>query len=47
VGAEAQPVAKPSPDREWWLRTLAIFQSPRAVFEALRDDSKDQAEARH
>jgi len=46
VGAEAQPVAKPSPDREWWLRALAIFQSPRAVFEALRDDSKEQAEAR-
>jgi hypothetical protein len=46
VGAEAQPVAKPSPDREWWLRALAIFQSPRAVFDALRDDSKEQAEAR-
>jgi hypothetical protein len=46
VGAEAQPVPKPSPDREWWLRTLAIFQSPRAVFEALRDESKEQAEAR-
>ena len=46
MGAEAQPVPKPSPDREWWLRTLAIFQSPRAVFEALRDESKEQAEAR-
>ena len=46
MGAEAQPVPKPSPDREWWLRTLAIFQSPRAVFEGLRDESKEQAEAR-
>ena len=46
MGAEAQPVPKPTPDREWWLRTLAIFQSPRAVFEALRDESKEQVEAR-
>jgi hypothetical protein len=43
---EAQPVAKHSLEREWWLRTLAIFQSPRAVFAALRDDSDEQAEAR-
>lgn len=35
-----------SPEREWWLRTLAVFQSPRAVFAALRDDSEDQAAAR-
>ena len=46
MDAQAPTAAKPSPDREWWLRTLAIFQSPRAVFEALRDDSKEQAEAR-
>jgi hypothetical protein len=46
MAAEAPSAAKPSPDREWWLRTLAIFQSPRAVFEALRDESKEQAEAR-
>ena len=32
--------------REWWLRTLAIFQSPRPVFVALRDDSREAAEAR-
>ena len=24
-------------DREWWLRTLAVFQAPRALFVALRD----------
>jgi hypothetical protein len=46
VDAEAPSAPKQSADREWWLRTLAIFQSPRAVFEALRDESKEQAEAR-
>jgi hypothetical protein len=46
VDAEAPTATPPSADREWWLRTLAIFQSPRAVFEALRDESKEQAEAR-
>jgi hypothetical protein len=46
VHAEAPTAPKRSADREWWLRTLAIFQSPRAVFEALRDESKEQAEAR-
>lgn len=35
-----------SPERQWWLRTLAVFQSPRAVFAALRDDSDEQATAR-
>jgi hypothetical protein len=33
-------------DREWWLRTLAIFQSPRAVFAALRNESTEDVEAR-
>ena len=32
--------------KEWWLRALAIFQSPRSVFAALRDDSDEAAEAR-
>lgn len=35
-----------SPERQWWLRTLAVFQSPRTVFAALRDDSEAQAAAR-
>ena len=39
-------VTRPSPEREWWLRTLAIFQSPRPVFRALRDDSDEEAAAR-
>jgi hypothetical protein len=46
VDAEAPTVAQPSADREWWLRTLAIFQSPRVVFEGLRDESREQVEAR-
>jgi hypothetical protein len=46
VDTGAPSAADPSADREWWLRTLAIFQSPRVVFEALRDESKDQVEAR-
>jgi hypothetical protein len=44
VNAKAEPSA--SEQREWWLRTLAVFQSPRAVFTALRDDSRDAAIAR-
>jgi hypothetical protein len=35
-----------SPERQWWLRTLAVFQSPRAVFAALRPDSDEEAAAR-
>jgi hypothetical protein len=45
VNAEA-PVVEPSPERQWWLRTLAVFQAPRAVFAALRDDSDEAASAR-
>jgi hypothetical protein len=33
-------------EKEWWLRALAVFQSPRAVFAALRDQSDWEAEAR-
>jgi hypothetical protein len=43
VGAGAQQV---SLDREWLLRSLLVFQSPRAVFSALRDDSDAAASAR-
>ncbi len=32
--------------KEWWLRALAVFQSPRGTFAALRDDSVEAAEAR-
>jgi hypothetical protein len=35
-----------SPQREWWLRLLAVFTSPRPVFSAMRDDSNDAAQAR-
>jgi hypothetical protein len=32
--------------KEWWLRTFAVFHRPRLVFVALRDDSDEAAEAR-
>ena len=34
------------PDREWWLRVPAVFLSPRAVFVALRNESREDLEAR-
>jgi hypothetical protein len=46
VNADARTASQASPEREWWLRALAIFQSPRAVFTALRDDSEEEAAAR-
>jgi Yip1 domain len=46
VNAQSRPADKASPDRDWWLRTLAIFVSPAPVFAALRDESKEQVEAR-
>jgi hypothetical protein len=36
----------PSLQREWWVRALAIFQSPRSVLAALGDDSPEAEEAR-
>ena len=33
-------------ERAWWLRTLAILQSPRPVFAALRDDSVEASASR-
>lgn len=44
MNVAAEPEA--SLQREWWLLALAIFQSPRTVFAALRDDSPDAVEAR-
>jgi hypothetical protein len=35
-----------SAERDWWLRALAIFQSPRPVFAALRNDSDEEVDAR-
>jgi hypothetical protein len=46
VSGEASALGKATPEREWWLRTLAIFQSPGSVFGAFRDDSDEQARAR-
>jgi hypothetical protein len=44
VNTAAEPA--PSQQRAWWLRTLALFQSPKAVFAAMRDDSPEAASAR-
>jgi hypothetical protein len=46
VNAQAPPVSDQSPERRWWLRALAVFQSPQPVFAALRDESPREAEAR-
>jgi len=34
------------PDREWWLRVPAVLLSPRSVFAALRNDEREDVEAR-
>ena len=34
------------PDREWWLRVPAVFLSPQSVFVALRNESREDLEAR-
>src|SRR3712207_4145867 len=44
-GTEAASAAQRR-EREWWLRALAVFGSPRTAFSGLRDDSRDAAEAR-
>jgi Yip1 domain len=44
VNAAAEPTL--SLQKEWWLRTFAVFQRPRMVFAALGDDSNAAAEAR-
>jgi hypothetical protein len=46
VVAKAQPDGARGLEREWWLRALAVFASPVAVFAALRDDSDEAASAR-
>jgi hypothetical protein len=33
-------------EKAWWLRTVLVFQAPRDVFGALRDDSNEAAGAR-
>ena len=34
------------PDREWWLRVPGVLLSPRSVFVAMRDESREDLEAR-
>ena len=38
--------AAPQSERAWWLRTLLVLQAPKAVFAALRDDTREAAGAR-
>ncbi len=35
-----------SRERQWWLRTLAVFLDPKPVFVALRDDDREDQDAR-
>ena len=44
MSARVEPT--PTLQKEWWLRTLLVLQSPRSVFAALRDDSTEAADAR-
>ncbi len=44
MNAAVEPGA--SLQREWWLRALGIFQRPSLVFQGLRDDSDEAADAR-
>jgi hypothetical protein len=46
VETPAAPDSGRSSERAWWLRALAVFQSPGPVFAALRDDSDAEVEAR-
>jgi hypothetical protein len=34
------------PDRQWWLRVPAVFLSPTSVFVAMRNESRDDVDAR-
>jgi hypothetical protein len=34
------------PDRQWWLRVPAVFLSPKSVFVAMRNESRDDVDAR-
>jgi hypothetical protein len=34
------------PDRQWWLRVPAVFLSPKSVFVAMRNDSREDVDAR-
>ena len=43
---DIQARSDPTPEKRWWLLTLALLHSPPPVFAALRDDSEDAARAR-
>jgi hypothetical protein len=43
---EASAPPSMSLERAWWVRALAVLQSPTLVFRALRDESREAEEAR-
>ncbi len=45
MAAEAE-VGETRLQREWWLRVLAVLVAPRAVFTALREEAREDLEAR-
>ena len=46
MDAQAPAAREAALEKEWWLRLLAVFQSPVTTFAALRDEADDQAGAR-
>ena len=34
------------PERQWWLRVPAVFLSPTSVFVAMRNESREDVDAR-
>jgi hypothetical protein len=46
VLVEGGAEARPSREKQWWLRTVAVFGSPSSTFAALRDDSDEDVDAR-
>ena len=44
--ADAQRADPAGREKDWWLRTLAVFTRPVPVFASLREDSDEAAEAR-
>ena len=45
-GTDRHEVGGRAPLREWWLRTVLVLSAPRAVFVALRDDSRGGGRSR-
>lgn len=44
--ADGGTESSPSREKQWWLRTLAVFGNPTSTFAALRDESDEDIDAR-